>query len=211
MELPVITNVVRTAVSGLGPNGQQWANILHFRRTSGVLDVASLPSLRDHIVSLYNVSYGAGQWQLLFGSPISVTLGQISFTPLDGTSASTVYTVSGAGTQTGDALPAEVAIVLSLRTALRGRRNRGRLYIPCLAEAVCDAVGQPTTNAVSGYAAQANTFRTTITPSGWEWVVASYGGPQPNGTRRWTPYATAISTVTCDRYFDSQRRRGLPR
>lgn len=51
---------------------------------------------------------------------------------------------AGAGTVTGDALPRQVAGLLTLRTALTGRANRGRKYIPFPAEEDNNSDARPT-------------------------------------------------------------------
>lgn len=46
------------------------------------------------------------------------------------------------GTHAGSTLPQEVALVVSLRTALANRRGRGRFYLPCLAAGTTTATGK---------------------------------------------------------------------
>lgn len=48
---------------------------------------------------------------------------------------------SVAGSTTGEALPPNVALLVKKRTALGGKRNRGRLYIPGIDEDTVDTAG----------------------------------------------------------------------
>jgi hypothetical protein len=55
---------------------------------------------------------------------------------------------AGAGSVASDALPAQTALVVTKRTVLAGRRNRGRAYLPFWPESMNDANGQPTAAAI---------------------------------------------------------------
>src|SRR5215471_1042015 len=67
---------------------------------------------------------------------------------------STAASVNGTGT--GTALPNEVAAVITLRTALTGQANRGRVYIPGFTSASIgtgDVINSATMTALSSFAA----------------------------------------------------------
>jgi hypothetical protein len=120
-----------------------------------------------------------------------------------------------AGTNAITALPAEVAAVITLRTAGTGASNRGRIYIPGFAT---DAVGP--TNIIgpavmTDLQAWADTFIAAFAGQGMTLVVgnparAGYTGttgtvhdPRPAGS------VTVTSLFVRDNHWDSQRRRGL--
>lgn len=211
MPLPIIANTLRVACSGPTASGTTWANVLHFRKVSGAIDEAARVALRDALVTLYGVGYGVGARGLLNWAPSGTRLTLVVMTLLDGQAASVQYTVNVGGQGTTDPLPAEVAFVLSLRTALRGRRNRGRLYVPQQAEETNDSAGRPNATITAEYPSAANAFRSSLTPLNWEWVVASYGKYDGPVEKRWNAYATPITNISADGYWDTQRRRGLPR
>lgn len=100
------------------------------------------------------------------------------------------------GTAAGNALPGDVAITVSLRTALANRSGRGRFYLPQPAASTLAATGiiataAQTTVADAAAAAWA-VSNTTISP-----VVYSR-------TKRAT---TRITTFNVGNLFDTQRRR----
>jgi hypothetical protein len=119
------------------------------------------------------------------------------------------------GTGPGLALPNEVALVVTLRTALTGRANRGRMYIPnwtldALApgNVVLPAAVTATTN-------WANTIFGALTAQGYTWVVGqraraayigSTGTAHPARAATFQPVSSALAR---DGHWDSQRRRGL--
>lgn len=71
-----------------------------------------------------------------------LSLFQIKATDLTSESGPTAVltpTTGNVGTATGDALPFNVALLLSVHTAKRGKSYRGRLYIPGMCEPRCVA------------------------------------------------------------------------
>jgi hypothetical protein len=60
----------------------------------------------------------------------STMLVSTSVTPLDGTAAATITPVNITGTNTEDPVPDSIAAIVTLRTGLAGRSNRGRMYWP---------------------------------------------------------------------------------
>jgi len=121
-----------------------------------------------------------------------------------------IYAHAAVGTDSADnALPAEVAHVLSLRTAYRGRRYRGRLYLPAMTTGTTDVNGNLTGAKITSILAQWNAMVAELAPKQWSIVVASYGkSVHSNGTiTTWTPFATDITSATMDSKPDVQRRR----
>lgn len=100
-------------------------------------------------------------------------------------------------------LPGNVAMVITLRTALRGRSFRGRLYL----------AGLPTSIMTGGVFTQAS-VDAEIT--GYETLLTSFGGANntwvvvskvQNGVPLGSGVTTPITNITADTSPDSQRRR----
>lgn len=213
MPLPVISNVARVSVSGSTSSGTQWANVQHYQRLTPPMSATNIGQLFDEIVKLYSVAYAGAPTGIPFmtPAPTSTTLTELRLTPLDGSSASTVRTVALAGTQADGTLPTEVSACMSIITGLRGRRNRGRIYLPPFSEAQNDNLGQINSTILAGLVAQAERFRSAIVALAWDIGVASYGGPSGTPPVTWTPYFTPAASFRVDPYWDTQRRRGRPR
>jgi hypothetical protein len=94
------------------------------------------------------------------------------------------------GGLTGSALPAQVAMVTTLKTALRGRSYRGRSY--CGGRVFSEELTINTWDAtpVSAMQAAYANINPAITANGWTHAV---GSRQLNGVRRTVGVATAIT------------------
>lgn len=196
MALPVITDTIRTAVEGHLPNGHRWANVLHFRKTGILTFTGAIAILDPILIAKYQTDSG-GNSALITQLHPSAGIDDIRYTPLDGASATTVNTHALNGTNATDALGAALAVVITLRTALRGRAHRGRVYWPAGNEAGEDANGLPTwTGRAAG---QWNDLITALAGSGVSLVVASY------------LHSTAQDVVNCTSraVWGSQRRRNI--
>lgn len=147
--------------------------------------------------------------------PVDVLLNEIVVTDMTtNTGLQVTNALSGpaAGTLGQAALPNNVTMAVSFRTALRGRSFRGRNYIPALTE------GQVTNNTVNGSVADAwraayQDILTTVAGGigGWVWAVVSRfsgvdgdGDPIPRPTAGVIPITTVVVTDTT---IDSMRRR----
>ena len=196
MPLPVIADTIRVAVQGTASNNHHWANILHFRKTGALTNAGAIVILDPILLAHYNTSAGGGSSWRSF-APTTTTLDQFVYTPLDGTTASTVITHALVGAQAGDAMPASVALVVTLRTALRGRSHRGRVYQGPWTEVTNGAGGTPSSTQVGFVAGQWTAFLAALSGSGVSLVVASY------------LHSTAENVVSCtvDQRWDTQRRR----
>jgi hypothetical protein len=199
MPLPVIANVIRTAVVGRAVNGHAWANILHFRKDGALSYPAAIAILDPLLLSQYTTNNGTGVcWKQC--APTSAHLDHFSYTPLDGSSATSVITHSDAGAIVSNDMPASVALVVTLRTALRGRSHRGRVYLGPWTEAD-NGAGAPNTLVPGTVATQWTRFVTLALPgSGLSLVVASY----------LLLTATDVNAVSVDGVWDNQRRRNRP-
>jgi len=196
MPLPLIADTIRTSIELLTVNGHKAAFVLHFRKT-GALSYTGAIALLDPILAdfLTNNHGGGASWKN--HAPTGASIQRLDYTPLDGTSATTRNTHVIAGADGGDPLPASVALVVTLRTALRGRSHQGRVYTGPYTEAG-NTAGAPTALLVGDVAAQ------------WSWLVAT-GLPGSGLTLVVASYklstATDVVTTTVDSRWDTQRRR----
>lgn len=199
MPLPAILNTHRVVVGGQLPSGKRWANTLHYRWTgAGSAGSTNLNALEAEVYKLYaGPNYTGGKF-FLDKARNTVSLDRIDITPLDGVSATLTTSHAAAGSSAvADSLPSEVAEVITLRTTLRGRRYRGRIYLFPWTEAqnTVDGTMQAVdrTDVLTNCAAH----RTAVVALSWEPVVASYS----------FTVATPVVSYTMDAKFDSQRRR----
>lgn len=125
--------------------------------------------------------------------------------------------VSGStGSSASPALPNEVALVGTLRTAKTGPQNRGRMFVPGWATNALGAGNVAAAAAVTAYGNWLATITGALAGSGYTWVIgqphrAAYTSPK---TGRVFPERLATSTVITsavvrDNHWDTQRRRGL--
>lgn len=119
------------------------------------------------------------------------------------------------GASTGTELPNEVALVVTLRTALVGQANRGRMFVPGWATT---ALGTGNTAAAAAVTALTNWSALVTTAMSGQGYQFSLGHPPrqayPGATGTQHPARAAglvpiTSQVVRDNHWDSQRRRGL--
>lgn len=151
----------------------------------------------------------AGWWETSMKSNISSSCALASLTTVNqenqNAPASTliISPVSG-GTISGLQLPTGTALCATLRTDLRGRNYRGRMYLPGIPLTKQESA----TNATNAYIADLLTalaaLKTVIEGLGAIWVVVSH---YLNKVARANGVKTPITAISMDSYFDSQRRR----
>jgi len=108
-----------------------------------------------------------------------------------------------AGSQTSPAMPGNVTIAISFRTAGRGRSSRGRNYLPGMVEAGVSGNSIDNTYGALFVAAYEELISDPLT--GWTWVVASfYANHSPRVTALLQPI---LSCGLSDNVMDSMRRR----
>lgn len=170
---------------------------------------------------LYSGTAYAGGGSVLSFAPGSTSITQIDYVVLDGAALaySKPHTATGGGA--GNAHPSEVSAVVTLRTTTRGRRYRGRIFLPPVQASMTDATGYWTAAFRNGVLGQYQGMMAALAPKQWIPVVASYGyswiddpsdvqppsGHSPKILSTWTPFATNINSVTMDQKPDVQRRR----
>lgn len=109
-----------------------------------------------------------------------------------------------AGSAAAVPLPNGSALVASLRTDLRGRNYRGRMYLAGVREtARVDAISI-TTGEIANLITALAALKTVIDGLGAIWVVVSH---YLNKLPRSAGLKTPITAISMDQYIDSQRRR----
>ena len=210
MPLPVLPGVLRCSVGGSITGGSRWSNTWHFRRTDLATPTeAQVNSLHTLLMNFYG-------GHILSQAPAPTTLATGNYTPLDGTSGAFVLAAGLVGSGGSDALPAETSAVLTIRTAARGRQNRGRIFLPAMGESVSDSNGHLIASVQADIIGGVTTLVSAGEAAGWELGVASYGvsrlidhtvTPKRIVVRTWDPHFTLMTSVTMDLIFDVIRNR----
>lgn len=179
-------------------DGQNWQFCFIVRKTAGGVNPADLATVA-----------GIGQaWWNATMKPLLVTaavLRQIRATDIttQGGPQSTI-TMNSAGTGAGSPAGLGSPIVVSLRTALRGRSYRGRAYISGWnAGTMTDSVNTTSTLANSLAAAVATLVGNTVA-LGFPMVIAS---KQHNKVVTNPAVTNDVTATLADTHMDSQRRR----
>ena len=125
-----------------------------------------------------------------------ITTGEIS--PLTGQQQTLRESnVNIPGSAEANALPADVAIVVSLRSPVANRTGRGRFYLP-----------QPTTNALTAVGRLDETAQSTIVDALLAaWTQANAAGENPVIYSRTQRATREINSFNVGDLFDTQRRR----
>lgn len=208
--IPFLTQVL---ISWGLPGGKTGHNVLYGRSVgtpqpsvsqaqaifSGLTTGAQWTALATHMVS---------STQLLSVTLTSVhTAGLPSF-------VSTGSAVSGSDAAS-QALPSEVALVVTLRTGGRGPSNRGRMYITGFSATQLAAGNVALASLVTDLAAWANNIKSVLSSQGLTWVIANperaayVGSTGTDHPARPAGSVDVVSAIVRDNHWDSQRRRGL--
>jgi hypothetical protein len=206
----VIPETVQVRLKWFLPNGRTATNVFHGIVADGFANS----------VIACNFVYGAiaawGDIDTYFDFLASTT----SFLGVDirdiRTPAQSIMESDGAavpGTGTGNALPEEVSLVCTLRTALAGRAHRGRTYLCGFDDSTLDAQG----HAVSGLTASAQALveqvQVGMTAAGIAMGVGHRGHAEYVNEKGATvaaelPGTDLVTQIRVrDNVFDSQRRR----
>nr|CRY96621.1 hypothetical protein [uncultured prokaryote] len=209
MGTPVLLDGYRAQLLFSAPlGGRPWSTKFDYVQTSG--DEASPEKMAevftDALDTQWNTPTGTLEMSDMIQSACDLTAIRVYqlTDPLQGVENAPPGTITTAGV---DSMPAEVAMVASLRTAKLGRRYRGRQYWGGLAEPV---YGVEFGIMNTGYREMLATFVDGMRLIGdldvdFQMAVISGQGldiDRPPGL------ATAVTSVLVDAFPDTQRRRG---
>jgi hypothetical protein len=186
--LPVIPNVVRVGIPWQSNFGVKPYNVFHVATSS-----SDLAQLALDIGDAMETAGGS-----LFG-PVddSYQFDELDLTPLDGTTPGQTFPITAvqSGGTGGDGIPG-LCCVVSFRTAQRGPRGRGRVYLGPVSEGAQNNGILVDTGAV---AAAWETFDDEMASSGSaaSLVVASYVHSEANG----------VTSIVVNSAGGTQRRR----
>lgn len=112
-----------------------------------------------------------------------------------------------AGTGTGDLLPPQIALCITLRTAQAGASYRGRIYLPGFAEALNTAGGTAIGTAVA--IAWVAAIQSALVAQSMNLGVLSR--PDAERVPPKVGWITPVTAIVCrDAVWDTQRRRAVP-
>lgn len=127
-----------------------------------------------------------------------VLVGQGSGDPLIGFS-----TLTSPGGRSAESTPPSLALMISKRTALGGRRNRGRFYVPwAVADTAVAENGSISGAVVNTWQTQANAFMTYLSVTNETPMVLLHEGTPPD-----VPAPTTVTNLSVDGTIRTQRRR----
>jgi len=182
-------------------DSQQTINDLYFRHTTGPMAATDLNALAFAIATWNGNSYAP----LLNEAWTGVQVAGRDLTSVNSFVSSQGIT-GQAGGVTGEAAPNNCSMAVSFRTAVSGRSNRGRNYVPVLTNSqvsenlIDSSWAQDIVNAYSELL-----FGGGALPAGWVWVVVSRftgGLPRTVGT-----FNEIFSVLVTDLIVDSMRTR----
>jgi hypothetical protein len=182
-------------------DGQKCANVLHYKNSDGSNSLSPI-AIADRI---------AATWIANIKSYVSTTLSlvQVDVIDLGPDSESGAISTAGlpsVGGNVAPPLPNHVSVVMSLRTAIRGRSFRGRMYtLGWTEDYVKGNVVEPTLQAsiLPKYESLRILEGATGEPN-YQMHVLSYFKDK---AVRLSPVATPVTAITSDWVVDSQRRR----
>lgn len=211
MPLPVLPGVLRITAGGNMGGGGRWSNTWHAQNDSLVdFTEAAITAFDAIFKQIYTgSSVGGGTPQTGYWSTLT-TLDSIAYTPLNGTSGAFLIASPAAGIATRDCLPPEVSEVVTVRTAARGRQNRGRVFLPAWESGGISAVGHLRADWIAATLLQVQGVALAIITGGAHLGVGSYGpyrDPVTHALVPGTPHFTAANNFTMDDLFDVQRSR----
>ena len=180
-------------------SGQVCENVLHYVKAS--------PWDYDDLELVCGLLRSKWDTAVQPAMPTTLSLTSIKGTDMSSQTGPTITYATGlplAGLSGSPSLPNNCALVITKRTALRGRSFRGRLYMPGLVEA------DVTNNNVSGAQVAAfivmwNNF--LVCDMGDDEALLCVVSKFSGGSARATGVATLVANLTSDGVIDSQRNR----
>jgi hypothetical protein len=189
--LPTISNTFRVALDWADASGQTAVNVMHIRIAGG--------GTIGNVAAAMDSAATGNMWASVINS---AHVSQFAITPLDGSTATAFVTPTTIGKWTGSSsstefLPA-VSPLVKLTTAIRGRSNRGRLFLPFTGEG----------NVVNGKVRAADV---TVMQPAWTSFLAGLAAFTPACTLVVASYklstATTVLAAHVEDVLGTQRRR----
>lgn len=131
---------------------------------------------------------------------IAWRLSAISWHVADGTVRAQPYDVEGG--DTASPMPPNVAYLLRKGTAMPGRSQRGRMYLPGVSEPSVDGTGNVLMAKITAIAAGVQGWG--VARNAAHFIPHLLHGPNKAGVQ---PAPTQITTISCDNLVATQRRR----
>jgi hypothetical protein len=133
------------------------------------------------------------------------TLTQITATNMTSQGAAQVQEpVNTDGVMTGSNIPSGISVVISQRTALRGRSYRGRAYLAGQTVLNTNGLNHITTTYAANLVSAFTALNASLVSAGYFIAVAS---KQHNGVTTTPAAVNAVTAFVVDTQYDSQRRR----
>lgn len=205
----VIPNTVQVRLMWNLADGSFASNVLHAQKAGVLVDQTMADDLYTNITG----AAGFAAYMDLLSSDVSLL--RVGIKDLD--TANQVEWESSAaaspGTGVGNALPEEVALVVTLRTNLAGRAHRGRVYLGGFIVTTCTAQGKATGALTAAAATFIQNVSDAMDALGLQFGVAHRGHAEYVNARGVTVPAELPGTdpvqavIVRDNQFDSQRRR----
>lgn len=180
-------------------HGEQVENTLYFANGDG-WDSAQLATFGSYLLDWYTTNVRA----YLSTGFVLREVYAVDLSAQDGPSATVTVENDPGGPLGADALPGNVALCVSFRTAFRGRSRRGRNYISGFVETQVSANGI-SSGVVNAIVAGYQELLSIGTYPSIQWVVVSRYQNKVQRTNALVTPVTAVLAV--DNYVDSMRRR----
>jgi len=178
---------------------QQVENVLHFQHVTDSPDPTNMAALAGVLDDSIDTD-----WRPIMSNTVQFVEVYIEEYAGDVSQSYSMSGGLGVGGVTGDSMPGNCALCLSLRTEFVGRSRRGRFYTIGMAESH-QSGGVVTSTYQTAWIAALEALRTAAAVEGWALSVASFfTGGAPRTTGLVTP---VTSVITVDAIVDSQRRR----
>lgn len=200
MPLPVIANTIRASVYGTCEGGVGMSNTFHIVKDNAASYANAMADCAATIAQMYSAAgFGGTNFGWAHYANSGSKINQIVQTPLDGTTPSRSDSVAISGTGATDALPAQTALLITLRTAIRGRSFRGRVFWGGLDRGTMGPDGRFPAADVAFVEAAWTAFNTALVAQtrSCALTVASYH----------LVLETAVSGFTCRTVYGHQTRR----
>jgi len=131
-----------------------------------------------------------GAWETYLSNQVSYTATRAYGMQTVADPVYLIGTGGGAGGVTGDAVPLNAPLCVTLRTGARGRSARGRIYLSGIPEVNWNGASYDTTiqTHVTDFM---HAIMTNTAAIGWQWSVVSF---QENGVKRSTGLVRAVTS-----------------